>query len=375
VDIREIWAQTFGTPDAHQVLFQAFGHDGDQAFEMVPISTCNRFELCLFGSWSQDQVLNTLSTCFPAFATTDLKKVMRFFTDTEALHHLFCVSCSLDSLILGETQILGQIKNSFFTSQQEKLSGTQAQQVFDRCFHVAKRVRHETDLHHHSISLGHAALEMAKRIFENILNCKILIVGAGSVAKIVAKHFLSLNHKNLTITNRNPDRIHQLQLATIFHLPWEDLFQNLFKFDIVITATASSQFLITHDHMAHYRKQRGARLTTFIDISVPRNMDPQWADLENLFLFDIDDLEKVVEKNNFLRQQAKSQAIHIIEEEVQFFLQNKANRENSKNIGNFHASIVDTVVYELNKSFPNQDHHVLAKAIAKKIIAQHKLLK
>jgi len=400
VEIREIWAQGYALAEGPATLKKIVSNVmGNSSTELVVISTCNRFDICLFGQLKKDTVVEVFVqfaqwtlTQIPSLQNAtrkhtswlkDVRSWLRVMADEQALHHLFRVGASLDSLVLGEPHILGQLKDAFHSSLQLGQCHQEATLTFNRAFQVAKRVRTETDLGKNGISIGHAAVEVVRRVFENLGQIRCLILGAGEMAKITARHLQHCGAGSLAIANRGPLRAQQLaeQLSNAQAITLEQGLANVGDFDVVIAATSSQDFLLRKElHADKLNRRRVGTPSVFVDISVPRNIDPQLGDLKNIFVFDVDDLDKVMESSRKAREQSAREAERIIQGEVAEFISHRRQRENLVHVGRFHVLIKDIVSREIQKSLkaPNgmTDEQIIvtAEAIAKKLVSHPALL-
>lgn len=399
VEIRELWAQGFALPEGpaalQDVVLQVMGNSG---VELVPISTCNRFDLCLFGNlqpekvgeiflrfaqWSMQRLghLNPQKTVSEHW-TSGLQTWLRAEQGERALEQLFRVGASLDSLVLGEPHILGQLKQAYSMALERGHCGNEATSAFNRAFQIAKRVRTETELGKNAVSVGHAAVAIVQRVFENLNKQRCLIMGAGEMARIAAQHLRACGAEKITIANRTLERAQELseQLTKCSALPLNDSLLQLHEFDVIITATASQDFVLKKEHSAQLLRRRSGLPCVIVDISVPRNVDPSLGALENLFVFDIDDLDKVMESGRKARRAASLAAETIIQEELAEFISHRRQRENLVNVGKFHALVRTIVSKEIAKSLRNSKSlddpqiEITADAIAKKLVAHPAML-
>jgi glutamyl-tRNA reductase len=232
------------------------------------------------------------------------------------------VASSLDSMIVGEPQILGQLKDAYELSLTHKSSGVILNKVVKKALSVAKRVRTETKIAETAVSVSYAAVELAKKIFSSLSEKTILLVGAGEMAKLAARHLITSGVRRVMITTR--DTHSAVELAKQFDgtaIPFEDLRRDMAEADIVLCSTGASQYLITAEDVQRAVRLRMNRPIFLIDISVPRNIDPAAKDIDNAFLFDIDDLELRVEQNREERRREAAKAERMVEDEVAVILQ------------------------------------------------------
>jgi glutamyl-tRNA reductase len=394
VEVRELWAQGYALPQGPSVLKAIIASVMDtENFGMVVISTCNRFDLCLFGELLPskiDQVfseyadwtlknhssLNTDSMRSKANAA-NLSSWLRWQSGDQALHQLFRVASSLDSLVIGEPHILGQLKDAYHSALSRGLCTQEVTTAFNRTFQVAKRVRSETDLGKNAISIGHAAVEIIQRVFEDLSEQKCLILGAGEMARITAQHLRACGASRITFANRTLTNAQKLceQLSQCKAIALDEGLKNLHDFDVIITATASQEFVIKAKHSEVLSRRRSGLPAVVVDISVPRNVDPELGKLKNIFVFDIDDLDKVMESSRQARKTAAAAAEKLIVDELAEFTSQQRQRENLVNIGKFHAWVRQVVIREITKSqktSPQLDETqigITADAVAKKLVS------
>jgi glutamyl-tRNA reductase len=236
----------------------------------------------------------------------------------DAVRHIFRVASSLDSMVVGEPQILGQVKEAFrHAAVKERSTGVILNRLMHKTFHVAKRVRTETGISETAVSISYAAVELAKKIFYGLDGRSALLIGAGEMAELAAKHLVGNGVKELYVVNRSFDRAVELAgsiggKAALF----DEMEEQLVKADIVISSTAATEYIITADMIKKILRKRKNRPLFLIDIAVPRDIDPGVNSLGNCFLYDIDDLKEVVNENSSQRMQEAVIAERIVEEEV-----------------------------------------------------------
>ncbi len=290
--------------------------------EAVLLSTCNRVEVY---SWAneegEDHVLSLLeeSKGVPSQAVLPSLYIYR---GKEAVRHIFRVASSLDSMVLGEPQIVGQVKDAFEEALTCDATGVILNQLMKKALSVSKRVRTETAIGESAVSVSYAAVELSKKIFGDLANRKAMLVGAGEMAELAARHLVHQGVSRLTVVNRTLTRAQELaQELQGQAVPMEHLEEKLVEADIVITSTGAPHTLITSEAVQRAMKERKRRPIFFIDIAVPRDVDPEVERLENVYLYDIDDLGQVVEENRRRREKESVKAEAIVIEEVDRFLQ------------------------------------------------------
>jgi glutamyl-tRNA reductase len=272
----------------------------------------------------------------------------------EAVHHLFRVAASLDSLVIGEPQILGQVKAAYLAARAAGRTGLILNQLFDRALSVGKAVRHETGINDHAVSVSYAAVELAKKIFESLHACTVMVLGAGETSELAARHLLRQGVPMVFVANRTHERAVRLaQALQAKAIPWDHIAEYLVQTDIVISSTAAPHAIIDRDTVYEVMRARRRRPMFFIDIAVPRDIDPAVNTLDNVFLYDMDDLEHVVEANRRERKREAALAEERVWHEVRHFQQWLAARD-----------AVPTIV-ALRQHAETIRHSELDKALAK----------
>ena len=286
------------------------------AVEAMVLSTCNRVEVMVASDSRPDltAALAKSKGLDPGF----LEPYMYRHEGTAALRHLFRVAASLDSMVVGEPQILGQLKNAYHVAKEHgSLHGT-LDSVLARAFHIAKRVRSETEVGQSAVSISYAAVELAREIFGSLKGKTVLIAGAGKMSELAARHLQRSGATNIMVTNRTLQRAEDM--ARIFGgkiVEYSNFHAALSEVDILIASSGAKQYILGPDEVQKAIVARRNRPMFLIDIAVPRNIDPKTGQLDNVFLYDIDDLQKVVERNVTLRQKEAEAAERIVEEEVE----------------------------------------------------------
>lgn len=288
--------------------------------ECVILSTCNRVELygCVPHLAHGATRLRQFLVDYHGIPLDVVDHYLYTLHDAAALRHLFRVTASLDSLVVGEPQIMAQVKDAFAAARRAKAIGPTFNQVFERAFAAAKRVRTETRIGEHAVSVSYAAVELAKKIFQDLGAKAVLIVGAGEMSELTARHFMHQGVTHLLVANRTPERAQQLATQMGGQvMPWADLATSLSKADIVVSSTGSPECIVRKGDVQSAMRLRKHRPMFFIDIAVPRDIDPQINDLDGVYLYDIDDLQHVVEENLRARESEAAQGELIIAREVE----------------------------------------------------------
>jgi len=311
-----------------RALKALMSHDG--ILEGMIVSTCNRVEV-VANADDKDDAATTIRQFLSGYHRCDLRDYESYFywhRQRDAVRHLFRVASSLDSMILGEPQILGQIKQAFLIAQAAgTLKGT-LHDVINQALAVGRRVRRETALGTAAVSVPYAAVELAKKIFGNLAGKTVFVIGAGKMSELATKHLLSSGAGAILVTNRTYQKA--VQLAHAFRgtaIQFDQIFQYIDQADIIISSTGAPHFIITKDRAERMIAARRNRPIFFVDISVPRDIDPSVNDLDAAFVYDIDDLQGVVEANIKQRQREAAWAEEIVEQEVQRMMRHFASRE------------------------------------------------
>ena len=318
VEIREKLAFTKGK------IEQSVDHlfNFPDIIEHTILSTCNRVEIYARAN-CQDSAIKSIKQfiCdFHELSPVELEDHFYSYRNEEAVEHLFRVSSSLDSMILGEAQILGQVKDAYSLAKDLRSTGLVLNQLFKRAFSIAKKVREETGIAERSVSISSAAVELAQKIFDDLENRTVMLVGTGEMAELAAKHLISYGVKTVYVTSRTYDRA--VNLARTLNgsaLDFEAFKNELHRADIVITSTSAPNFIIKKEMVEKAIHERKNKPIFFIDIAVPRDIEPDVNDLENIYLYDIDDLQVVVSANMKEREKEAENAMNFISQEVTKF--------------------------------------------------------
>jgi glutamyl-tRNA reductase len=287
--------------------------------EALILSTCNRTEVYWSGTASGSDLSQWLERHHGN--DLDLAASLYIHQESRAIEHAFSVASGLDSMVLGEVQILGQLKDAYRIAQESGSTGPILNKLFQAAFSAAKRVRTETRIGANAVSLASATVSLARRVYEDLSAHNALLVGAGDMNALTARHFMSAGIKRMVIANRTLSRAQTLAAELNAHaVPLSDLDQELAAADIVISCTASLEPLISKRAVEAAIRARRRRPIFMVDMAVPRDIDPQVAELEDVYLFSIDDLQQLVEENIQQREVAAGGARLLITEEVARFL-------------------------------------------------------
>ena len=300
-------------PDAIRTLVQQPGVE-----EGMVLSTCNRVELLTSSQQGSD--LRGFIRVYFGVSPDALNSHIYEFKQREAVRHIFRVASSLDSMVVGEPQILGQVKEAYAIARGLGAVHSALDVLLSRAFAVAKRVRTETAIGSSSVSVSSVAVQLAEKIFGSLNNKTIYMVGAGKMAELAARRLMANGVGKILFSNRTHERA--LQLAEAFGgqaVPFEQLHETADRADIVLTSTGAPEFLFRREHGERFLARRRNQPMFFIDISVPRNVDPEMDRLDGMFVYDIDDLQTVAAGNSAERKKEAERAEKIVEAEVERF--------------------------------------------------------
>jgi|SRR4051812_18448769 glutamyl-tRNA reductase len=298
--------------------------DKKSILENVILSTCNRTEIYAVVDQlhtGRYYIKEFLSEWFQ-IEQSEFSPFLFIYEQDGAMEHLFNVSCGLNSLVLGETQILGQVRSSFLLAQEENTIGTVFNQLFKQAVTLAKRAHSETDIGANAVSVSYAAVELAKKIFGQIENKHVLIVGAGKMGELAIQNLHGSGATKVTVINRTYEKA--ATLASRFNgkaKSMDELNAALIEADILISSTGAKDFVITKKMISSIEKKRKGKPLFMVDIAVPRDLDPALSELDSVFLYDIDDLEGIVEANLQERKKAAETILLMVEAEIVEFKQ------------------------------------------------------
>jgi len=313
VEIREKIALTNGYQEPLAALKNFSG-----LREYYLLSTCNRVELLVIAEPEvavEEEIFNFLFD--GRVGREDWRRYLYVFSGQAAIRHLFMVAASLDSMVVGEAQILGQLKEAYRHAAQFGCTGPFLNKLLHKSFSVAKRVRTETAIGSSAVSISYAAVQLAKKIFGNLKGKKVLLVGAGEMAELAAEHLVGQGVGDVVVANRTLARA--VDLAKRFRgnaVSIEELVQQLEYVDIIISSTGATEIILNKDQVKSVMRARMNRPLFFIDIAVPRDLDPRLIEIDNVYLYDIDDLSSVVEINKSDRDREAVKAARIVDEET-----------------------------------------------------------
>jgi len=376
VDIRERLA--FAPTAMEQPLRQML--ELPAVSEALIVSTCNRVEL-YSATKEPDAAVSALRRFLADYHGISLEEIEQHLYDyqgEDAIRHLFRVASSLDSMIVGEPQILGQIKTAYGYAVEFKTAGLILNRFLHKAFSVAKRVRTETGIASSAVSVSFAAVELARKIFDRLDDKGVMIIGAGEMCELAARHFVSNGVSRVLVTNRTFERAEKL--AAEFQgraVPFEQFTEHLASVDIILTSTGAPTSILGYKQMEEVLRRRKNRPMFLIDIAVPRDIDPKVNNLDNVYLYDVDDLQGVVQANLKERQKEAHRAENIITEEIGQFHIWLANLDVKPTIVALRKRFEEISAQELAKTFGNQKElteaqrkgvEAMANAIVNKIL-------
>jgi glutamyl-tRNA reductase len=324
---------------AHLTDEQAFAlmdlvSSSPEGISCIPVSTCNRTEIYLetVPGCDPGPLLSQAMATAGADADVFFGHHARVYSDLEAIGHLFRVSAGLESMMLGEPQISSQLKDAYRRARQDREPGPGLLRAFQGCFRAGKRVRTETRINRGAVSVAFAAVELARKFFSSLNLQRAVLVGAGETGSLAAKHFLQHDIGHLTVINRSADRAQELVetlnegeenilLDRIIPRPWEELTEALVDADVVLSTTGATEPVITAPMVQKAANQRRGKPLFLLDIAVPRDIHPDVADINNVFVFGLEDLQTIIEMNLAARQKQIPHALKIIDEELAEFQQ------------------------------------------------------
>lgn len=318
VEVRERF--TFTDKDLPEALHQL--KLTKSVLEGVIVATCNRTEIYV--------VVDRLHMCgyfirsfmeqWFGIPREEFTQHLYIYEDEQAISHLFRVTCSLDSMVIGETQILGQVRNAFLEAQVNKATASWFNMLFKQAVTLGKRAHSETSIGESAVSVSYAAVELGKRIFGMFTDKKVLILGAGKMSELTVKHLYTNGADEVIVANRTLSRANELaQKFNGTPCTIETAIERLHEVDIIISSTGAEEYVLNASQVRENMKNRQARPLFLIDIAVPRDIDPAIGDLPNVFLYDIDDLEGIVESNLEMRRTESAKIEVMIKEEMNVF--------------------------------------------------------
>ena len=334
VEIRERLA--FETERLGEALRSLASYEGIS--EALILSTCNRVEI--LASSLENEPLRDFLCAWHRVPPESVAHYLYTYRDSDVIRHLFRVASSLDSMIIGEPQILGQVKEAYRTAADAGTIGSEIGSLMDRALVVAKRIRTETGIAHAAVSVSYAAVELARKIFGDLAGKSVMIIGASKMGELAARHLRRAGVSMVLVSNRTFD--HAVEMARLFDgaaVPFDQLGDHLDRADIVISSTGAPHFVITRPEAERVIRLRKNKPVFFIDIAVPRDIDPAVNEIDNVFLYDIDDLQQTVDENMRERLDEASRAEEIIDHEVLSF----CHRQQAREVGPTIAALKESV--------------------------------
>jgi len=348
--------------------------------ESLIVSTCNRVEIYASVNDSAkgiDRIKQFISD-YHKLSREVLDKSLYVYPDTKGVRHTFRVASSLDSMVLGEAQILGQLKDAYDIALKTKTTGTILNKLIKKAISVAKRVRTETKLAEGAVSISSAAVELAKKIFGTLEGKHVMLLGAGEMAELAAQHLLGNGVKNIMVANRTFERAEEL--AKEFNgdaIRFEHFPDALVMVDILICATGAQHYVVNRDMVNRALKERRNKPIFMIDISNPRNIDPEVDKVDNVYLYDIDDLQSKVDVNAEGRAKEAEKAEKLVELEVETYLQWERALDAVPTIVDLREKVEDIRKKEFEKTVSSmndisEDHKramdIMSQAIVNKLL-------
>lgn len=320
VEIRESMAVP---EDKLQSVYESIFHN-DRIYEAMILSTCNRVEYYIVTDDFLCNVESVLKIVSEESGIDHLK--LREYTyihcGENAITHMFKVASGLDSLVLGEPQIFGQVKDAFVSAKKYGQTDTYLKKIEEATIKISKRVRTHTGISENPVSVSYAAVELAKKIFGNFKRSNALIIGAGEMCELAAKHLSTTDIKTIYVTNRTFEKAETI--ATNINgkaIPFDQFTEVLPEVDIIISSTGATTYVVTADQVKKVMSGRKHNPMFFIDIAVPRDIDPKVDEIENIYVYDIDDLKAVVEANKKSRQKEADKALEMVDAATIDFLE------------------------------------------------------
>ncbi|MDH4029097.1 MAG: glutamyl-tRNA reductase [Nitrospirota bacterium] len=297
--------------------------DSGEIKENIILSTCNRVEI--YASVNDPEAgaksIKDFLAGYHKIPADLLDRSLYIHKGMDAVRHIFRVGSSLDSMVVGEPQILGQLKDAFDAALKNRSTGVYLNKLMRKSVSVAKRIRTETRIAANAVSISFAAVELAKKIFDDLSTKSCMLIGAGEMAELAARHLINNGVKDVYVTNRTTARAEEL--AHEFHgkvVLFDELTSELLHTDIVICSTGAPHYILLKEQMHRIMKERKQRPMFIIDISVPRNIDPGINDLDNIYLYDVDNLQGIVDTNIQERAVEAEKAEKIVDEEIGSFI-------------------------------------------------------
>ena len=333
----------------------------DSVKEGVILSTCNRTEIYIaHDNLDSNDVKNKLlswmrdSHALDDTTNVEISNSVYFKTEQESLRHLLAVSCGLDSMVLGEPQIFGQVKIAYQNANVHGSVKQELDNVFQFVFHTAKKIRTETEIGNHAVSLASAAVNLGRKIFSGFEKHTAILIGAGETIELVAQHLHQQGCKRMVFANRSIENAHRLAHEfQAYSIGLNDINSHLTDADIIFTSTASPDPILYYEDFKSAMKTRKHKPIFIVDLAVPRDIDPAVKELDDIYLYSIDDLQEIISGNQSARRHEAEKATLIVNESLELFTQNKTLREASP------------AIRELREHFIAQRDELLSTALEK----------
>jgi glutamyl-tRNA reductase len=344
--------------------------------EGLILSTCNRTEI--FGipntnETSHEKFQNLLLNFKPAQNITE--QHFQKFVSRDAIRHLFCVSTGIDSLLLGDNQVFKQVKDSFQIAEETQFAGYIMHRIFDSAIRTGKRAISETSISEGAVTVSYAAVQLTEKIFSNLSKKSALVIGTGETGEIAAKHLSEKGIGSLAVTNRTQEKAEKLaQKLNAKVIPFSEFKDSIYKFDIIISATASPEILVSKDDVKNALKKRSNNPMILMDIAVPRDIDPETRKIDYVFYHDLDSLNIIVEQNLTKRKSEIPKVEKIIEEELETLWEWYNSLQAApaiKDLRDFFEEIRNEEVEKNKNKFSSEDQEkldIVTKRIINKIL-------
>ncbi len=355
VNIRECFA--FTDEETRSALSEL--RNNEAIDEAMLFSTCNRVELLLTAKETGqaiDEAKQFLSE-FKQVSLNEFETVLYQHQGEEAVRHVFRVAASLDSMVVGEPQILGQMKASYRTATEKMTSGVILNRLMHRTFHVAKRIRSETGIGDHAVSISYAAIELGRKIFGHLEGKQVMLIGAGEMAELAVEHLIRNRSGHIFVANRTFER--GVDLANAYKgtaIRFDEIPHYLGQVDIIVSSTGAQEYVIHRPQVKAVMRSRRNRPIFFIDIAVPRDIDPKINTLNNAYVYDIDDLKGVIDENIEDRNREAVKAERIIDEALIHFRQWFESQGVVPTIKALRSKVKSVAQEELQKTLQQLDH-------------------
>ncbi len=329
--------------------------------ELVCVSTCNRVELYTACEAEDSIDSNQIAAFWSEYKKVDLNLILQTcfqYDNRQALQHLFNVASSLESMALGDVQIISQVRRAHEFSMENHCSGPILNQAFQTAVKIARRIDTETEIHRHRTSIASIAVQdFAKNIFETFSDKKILVIGAGEIAEETLAYLIEEGVGNISIINRTLEKAQQLaERKGGIAVPWSELESELKSADLTVSAAGGSEAIVQREQFKVIHQKRSRRPLFILDLGVPRNFDPQIGNFPEVYLYSIDDLEKTCQRNRATRQKQLPKAYAIVEQETEKFIQDFTHRQSTPILTKLHDNWESIMESELKRLFNKRPH-------------------